>query len=264
MIKVVIIEDEKHIRQGLILTTPWEELGCKVVGEGKNALEGIEIIKEKKPDIVITDIRMPQKNGLEMIKELEIVTSCEYIIISGYEEFEYAKEAVTLGVCEYLLKPIDDAELLRALEKAIAAVNAKNKKTDSDGETETEYNLFNTVIQLEGGVKGKYVERALKYIKMNCMSDVTMKDVADSLYISESYMGKLLKAKTNATFLELLTLFRMKRAVKFLDETDKKVYEIALMLGYRDTRYFSHLFRKIVGVKPTEYKEKVRDKKSFE
>lgn len=100
----------------------------------------------------------------------------------------------------------------------------------------------------------KYLGKAMKVMKEKYMEDLTLKAVAEELHISESYLGKLFKNKTGCTFLDFLTLHRIKAAIDLLEGTELKVYEIAYMTGYTDAKYFSRVFQKIVGIKPTEYR----------
>ena len=101
MIKVLVVEDEDLIRQGLKLTTTWSDFGSEIIGEAADGEEGREMILRLKPDLVITDIKMPKLSGLEMIESLQDEISCEYIILSGYDEFAYAKRAMRMGVRGY-------------------------------------------------------------------------------------------------------------------------------------------------------------------
>jgi len=261
MIKVVIVEDEKMLRQGLCMTTPWNELDCEVVGEASNAVDGEACILKLQPDIVITDINMPQISGLDMITRLKDRANCQYIIISGYDEFEYAKRAVHLGVKEYLLKPIDDDELVETLNRVVKAVHEQRKYERIMSIIEQRDvqpgNGFSIWVN-EKDVLDNYLEKAISIMREQYMNDLSIKTVADQLFISESYLAKLFKNRTNYTFLELLTLYRMKEAVRLLEQTDLKIYQIALKTGYRDTRYFSNVFRKFVGVNPAEYRNGYR------
>jgi len=261
MIKVVIVEDEKMLRQGLCLTTPWNELNCEVVGEASNAIDGEACILKLQPDIVITDIHMPQISGLEMIERVKDKVNCQYIIISGYDEFDYAKRAVHLGVKDYLLKPIDDSELMETLNRAIKAVQERREyeKVMSiverwDVPSGSECGIWAN----KKDVPDNYLEKAISIIREQYINDLSLKSVADQLFISESYLAKLFKSRMNYTFLELLTLYRMKEAVRLLEQSDLKIYQIALRTGYKDTRYFSNVFRKIVGVNPAEYRNGYR------
>lgn len=119
MYRVLLVEDEEIIRKGIRYSVPWEECGCSVVGEAENGAVGEEKIAELQPDIVITDITMPVKNGLEMIADTREKFNYIAIILTGYSEFEYAQQAIRNGVSDYLLKPLDMDEMRTALEKAV-------------------------------------------------------------------------------------------------------------------------------------------------
>lgn len=249
MIKVILVEDEALIREGLRDTVPWEAFGCQVIGEAANGLQGMEMIQERHPDIVITDIRMPDKSGLEMIQELQEQVKCHYIILSGYDEFAYARKAIKLGVKGYLLKPIDDEELEEVLLKTVQAVTKSREEEKLSQKPSIHYND-----EIKNALCDKYLGRACQMIREEYMKELTLKHVADALHISESYLGKLFRSKTEMTFLDFLTLYRIKAAIELLEQSNLKVYEIADAVGYGDAKYFSKLFQKIVGIKPTEYR----------
>ena len=118
MFKVLIVEDEEMIRKGLRYTFDWNKAGCIVVGEACNGIEGIEKIKELDPDILIVDINMPIMNGITIIENSKDEYSYSAIVLSGYDEFNLAKQAIHLGVIEYLLKPVENDQLFEALENA--------------------------------------------------------------------------------------------------------------------------------------------------
>ena len=251
MIRVLLIEDEDLIREGLRLTTPWQEWGMEVVGEAADGENGMKKILELKPDIVITDVKMPKMSGLEMIEQLRGQASCEYIILSGYDEFALVKQAIHLDVQEYLLKPVDDEELRMVMEQAAQKVRSKrvmNRRLAKYQEEEKEYSMDARNIQ------DKYLDRAKEILKERYRENLTLKSVADALFISDSYLGKLFKNRTGYTFLEMLTFYRIRAAVEYLQNTDKKVYEIAYAIGYNDSKYFSRVFQRVTGMKPMELK----------
>ncbi len=245
MMRVLLVEDEELIREGLRLTTPWGEWGMEVVGEAGDGEEGAEKILKLRPDIVITDVKMPKLGGLEMIERLKGKTDCEYIILSGYDEFAFAKQALHLEVQEYLLKPVDDGELKEALENISEKIK-KKQKTGAGEELSQPLDVRN--------LQDKYLDRAMKILRERYWENLTLKSVADDLLISDSYLGKLFKSKTGYTFLEMLTFYRIRAAVDYLCGTDKKVYEIAYAIGYNDPKYFSRVFCRVTGMKPMELK----------
>lgn len=123
MIKVIIADDERIIREGLKNTVDWKYFNCQIVGDARNGLEGVEKARELNPDLIIADIKMPILDGLEMAEKIqEFNKECKFIIITGYGEFEYAKKAIKLNAVDFIQKPIDDEELIKALEKAVMKI----------------------------------------------------------------------------------------------------------------------------------------------
>lgn len=261
MIRIVVVEDEILVKKGLILTTDWQKYGCEVVGEATNGLEGIDEITKVIPDIVITDVRMPGLDGISMIEQVKAKgLKPEFIIISGYSEFEYARQAVKLGVRDFLIKPIDDEDLEHALLNTCEAVRNKQKidkiQNKIDDITDSRIMLFKEYM-FDEEKENDYVALALKHISINYQKDISVKSVADSLFISESYLSRLFKNKVGQTFGDYITYYRIKKACEFLKKPNGKIYEVANMIGYKDQRYFSVIFKKLVGVTPKEFREKL-------
>lgn len=262
MIKIVVVEDEVLVKKGLILTTDWQKYGCEVVGDASNGFEGIDVITRCKPDIVITDVRMPGLDGIRMIEDLkEAGIKPEFIIITGYSEFEYARQAIKLGVRDFLVKPIDDEDLDHALQNTCKAVREKHTidkiQNKLDDITDSRVMLFKEYLLDDVIGDEDYVARAVKYISQNYKRDITVKTVSDSLFISESYLSRLFKQKVGHTFGDYLTYYRIKKACELLKEPDGKIYEVANLIGYKDQRYFSIIFKKLVGVTPKEFRDKL-------
>lgn len=176
MYRVFIADDAVLVRKELVLTTPWEELGCVVVGQAEDGRAAINQIAGLNPDIVITDIKMPYLGGLELIHELkEQGSNAEFILISAYSEFEYALDAIKLEVLDYILKPISDEELTKTIKKTIRRIREK-KKLNSPAE------LFS----FDTSNVNAHLRNAIAYIRSHYQEELTIKDVAAALYISES------------------------------------------------------------------------------
>lgn len=261
MYRVVVVEDADLLRKGIILTTEWEKVNCEVVGEAENGLVGVERILELQPDIVITDIRMPGLDGIQMIKELQGKTDAIFIILSGYSEFEYARSALKLGVADYLMKPIEDDELLITINNACQAVKRKkeiNKIEDRiDKMDDSRIMLFKEYLIGNDSTKTNYVEEAVKYIQKHFQKDINIGDMADDLMISTSHLSRVFKEETGYTIGDYLTNYRMKQACKLLLSSTARIGEVADQIGYKDQRYFSVIFKKIVGTTPSEFKNKL-------
>lgn len=254
MLKVIIVEDELTVRRGLVLTTPWESYGCEVVGEAKNGKEGKKMIESLLPDIVITDIKMPIMNGLEMIQALDDNLNVEFIVLTAFRDFEFAQKAIRLGAIDYLLKPFSDIDLENAIKKSILRIEKRKNKNQN----KTQINVLEALelkLKKSENSKEDNIIKVKKYVNDHFGSDLNIQTVSELINVSESYLIRLFKSEMGYTFHEFLISVRMKRACEMLLDPHIKIYEVAHKVGYNDQRYFSTVFKKNIGVTPVEFKE---------
>ena len=246
MLKVLVVEDEELIRKGIVLAIDWAALDCVVVGEAANGVEALEAVERLEPSLIITDLKMPQMDGLEMLRRLRERGNNVYtIILTAYDSFEYAQTALRLGAVDFLLKPFRDGEL----EEAVLAL----KKKIGDGEGAQEAPML---YQLKKGDKSKYVLEAMDYIGAHYSEPgIGVAAIAEHLGISEGHLSHLFKKETDYTLLNYLTRYRMHQAMEQLRDCRVKIYEVAEAVGYRDVTHFSATFKKLVGVSPSEYQD---------
>ena len=233
MATVLVVEDEQLLRRGLIRQADWAACGCVVAGEAKNGREGLERIEALRPDLVVTDVKMPVMDGLQMLRESKVRFGYEAIILSGYGEFDYARQALALGVADYLLKPVDLAQLEALLKKLAAKIDRQEGLS--------------------------VARRAEEYVLAHLKDELTAAQIADALRLSVGHLNKLVKRDTDLTLHELITKARIDRACALLKGTSCKVYEAAEQVGYPDYKYFHTVFTKTVGVSPSEYKRRSDD-----
>lgn len=245
MYKVIVVEDETMVRRGIILTINWAALNCVIVGEAANGEEGAALIGRLNPDIVVTDVKMPRMDGVEMITMLRSQgCRAKIILLTAYSDFKYAQSALRLGVSDYLIKPLRDGNL----EEAVQRICGQMEENDAP------ILRFN----LEKKAKSKYVEQAIRFIRSNYREDINISTVAGNLEISEGYLSRVFKKETDYTFTNYLIYYRIQLAMNLLKDCRVKVYEVADQVGYSDTNYFSAQFKKIVGVSPSEYQDRCR------
>ena len=246
MKRVVVVEDEALVRRGIVLTVDWAGVDCTVVGEATNGEEGLELVRRHRPDIIVTDIKMPRMDGIEMLRQLRAEGSdAAVILLTAYSDFTYAQAAVKLGAVDYLLKPFHDGEL----EEAVLRLNRGGEET---GKTPARPGG----IELPAGAKSKYVMETLRYISEHyAETDMGISQVAASLGISEGHLSHVFKRETGRTLGSYVTDYRIQRAKELLRDCRSKVYEVAEQVGYRDITYFSATFKKSVGVSPSEYQK---------
>ena len=241
MLRVLVVEDEEMIRKGIVLTVDWTALDCVVVGEAANGVQGLEAARRLNPNLIITDLKMPQMDGIEMLRALRAEGCKAYVIIlTAYDNFSYAQSALRLGAVDYLLKPFHDGDL----ENAVTRIQQRRRPAAE----------ATPIGAARKGDKSKYVLEAMDYISKHYNEpDISVGTVAQSLNISEGYLSHTFKKETDYTLLNYLTRYRIHKAMELLKDCRVKVYEVAEQVGYRDIAYFSATFKKYAGISPSEY-----------
>lgn len=255
MYKVVIVEDEDLIRRGFRFQVDWTSVGCVVAGEASSGEEGLEVIERVRPDIVITDIRMQGMSGIEMLKESMPRYSHHAIILSGYADFNYAKEAIRLGVVEYLLKPIDFDEL----KACILRVTDKVHEKETQKRRETMEKVISLPLPDISGIRNMYAKRMLEYITKNYEKKISIMELSEDFGVSSTHLNAKFKAETGYTFHSFLNYYRICKAVELQKEGKYKMYEIAEMVGISDYKYFNKVYKKYVGYAPAKLFENVKE-----
>ena len=249
MIRVMVADDENLVRKGIVNGTDWQLIGCEVVAEASNGEEGLEKALEFKPDLIVSDIRMPKMDGLEMAeKVLEKLPKVKVVFLTAYGDFAYAQQAIRLGACDYILKPFEDGELEAAIQRLIQ----QNLLAGSSVRAED-------LIPLKGchDIENKYIQNAIEYIEKHYMEPgISIGEIAEALALSEGYLSRLFKSETDYSINTYITRYRIRIAAQLLDDVQNKVYEVAELVGYQDIAYFSTTFKKLTGVAPSQYQSK--------
>ena len=250
MLKVLVVEAEEMIRKGIVLAVDWAALDCVVVGEASNGAQALEAVERYDPSLIITDLKMPVMDGLEMLRQLrERGNNAFVIILTAYDSFSYAQTALRLGAVDFLLKPFHDGEL----EQAVTRLKQRMDRAGQGGEKGP---APLPLPELKKGDKSKYVLEAMAYIGEHYHEpNIGVAAIAQHLGISEGHLSHTFKKETDYTLLNYLTRYRIHRAMELLRDCRLKVYEVAEQVGYRDIAYFSATFKKLVGMSPSEYQD---------
>ncbi len=251
MYQVVLVDDERLILRGLQTVVNWAEMNCAVAGTSCDGKAGLELIRSLRPDIVITDIRMPNMDGLTMLAALrsefpEIQTA----VLTAYRDFDYAREALTLGVTRYLLKPSNMEELKEAIRLMVSRLDSRPAAAEKKADSPEEETVLNA---------GNYLVRsALQYMREHCTEQhLSLSDVADHVYVSQWHLSKLLNRETGKSFFDLLGSMRIDHARKLLADPSVRIHEVAEAAGYADVAHFSKSFKKWAGCTPGEYRRQI-------
>ena len=240
--KIMIVDDEPKIRRGM-KTLLEEQDGFEVIGIYDNAMSSLSDMDEKQPNVLITDIKMPEYSGLDLIEKIREKDKNLYIIIlSGYGSFKYAQRAIRSGVYRYLTKPTNPRELISVLREIELKIEGVNRTVSKSEKKES------------GEVGNLLIRKALDYIELHYAEKIGLKTLSDALYISPNYFSDLFRRHMKVKFSDFLIEYRLKKACILLKKPEYKVSEIAEMVGFRDSTYFSTVFKKTYNLTPLEYK----------
>lgn len=354
---MLIVDDEDIIRVELKRMIQWDKMGFYIKEEAINGYDAMQKLGSEHVDLLISDIKMPKVDGLELFKELKEKGQCSCaVFLSGYSEFDYVRPALVLGAFDYVLKPLDKDKVADLLKRVHKYLTEKYKEKEEKKALikaielnpalyplEGEQQLLSLVIQGNNkasalvndlimdmhsrncdldsirhigallisnvlkGIFGKYphiknfldtekldkttrikgsnleevimdsqksisgiidiitdfklnqkdniVIKACEYVLENIENDINLKDVSEHFFISRNYFCSLFKKETGENFLEYVTKAKIERAKILLKENNYKAYEVSSILGYKETAYFSKLFKKYTGHSPTEYRK---------
>jgi len=253
---ILIVDDEPRTREGIRKTLEaWSSGRCRIE-TAASGVEALEWLQEHEAQLVVTDIRMPEIGGLELIERLQDLRHPPVIIvISGYSEFDYARKALQFGVVDYLLKPIDKRKLVEAVETALQRGDQKERIARME-------KLVDPKLLEAAGQEKVYsiqVQEAMRYVDEHLQAQISLKEVAEGLHLNASYFSVLFKEQTGLTFSEYLTRRRVQRAKELLAATPLSVAEIAEQVGYQTSKYFVKVFRDMEQVSPSQYRQSVTD-----
>lgn len=236
-LRVLLVDDEIVIREGFKKLFDWEAHDCEVVGEAADGMEALTQIDALLPDLVIMDINIPVMNGLKVVQMSKMKhTDMAFVIVSGYDDFSYCREALRLQITDYILKPVNYEEFGTCIDNLKISIfeNKKMEQAEDEGEQ--------TIVGI------------VRYMQGHLREEISLNILAEEFHLSAQYISQLFKNEIGVNFLAYLTNIRMEQAKKLLLSTDHAVAEIAEKSGYGDYRVFTKAFKKAEGVTPSQYR----------
>ncbi len=237
MYKVLLIDDEPPVHLAIRSLVDWATLGLREPQSACNGQEGLKCMERLRPDIAFVDMNMPLMGGADFLT----VASrnhpyCQYIVVSGYDDFSYAKAAIRAGAVDYLLKPIDRAELERALRKAILRLPEKEQAPEDQTPTEV-------------------IANVREYISRHYQSDIRVEELAERFFFSKEYLTRLFRNQYGCAIYEYVLQLRMNNAREYLMDPGMSIQEIAEKIGYSSANYFGKAFKRRYGQTPSEFRD---------
>lgn len=256
--KVMLVDDEVVIIEGMKKLFDWNGHGCEVVCIANDGAEAVNQARIHEPDLVIMDINLPVLSGLEaihLIKERRPETA--FIVVSGYDEFEFCREALRLKIADYMLKPLDFTafgsviERLK-LEQLEARRGRGEEKRRRAGGEEKSREIIETAGEKE---EEKVIFRLISYMKEHLSKDITLPVLAEEFHLNPAYISQMFKHETGIKYYSYLTDLRINKAKSLLLTTNASITEIAQSVGYGDYRVFSKAFKQAAGMSPSSWQK---------
>lgn len=241
---ILMVDDEATAIQILQKAVNWEKIGIQKVYTANSAMEAQEILTIKKIDITLCDIEMPKESGLDLIKWIQgLHPEIINIILTGFPEFNYARSAISLGVYQYLLKPVSFQELEEVVQSAVHKIEqervwaGQNKKA----------------VSMEDATA---IEKVKKYLEEHYNETITRKNLEELVHLSSDHLNREFKKNTGYTIMGYIQYYRILVAKDLLTRTDKSIMEISIETGFESPAYFSKVFRKWTDMTPHDYRRK--------
>lgn len=240
----VIAEDESLIRRNLVKKLEALDLPLQKAGEAANGEEAIQLIERYCPQLVITDIRMPLRDGLEVVKYLyDNHPGTKVIILSDYDDFSYAQKAIRYSVEDYLLKPVSRDTLSESIRKLLIKLENESGRLNI-------YNTKHTSLSPEA-----LSQLVQQYLLENYQQEISFQELGEKFGFTPEYLGKIFKKYAGETPSKYLTKLRMNEAKRLLiHEPGMEIQKIGELVGYKDGFYFSRVFKSYTGMQPSEFR----------
>ena len=236
-LRVLLVDDEIMIREGFKRLFDWEAHNCEVVGEAADGMEALAKIDALDPDIAVMDINIPIMNGLKVIQLSRIKhPDTAFVIVSGYDDFAYCREALRLQITDYMLKPVNYEEFGACLDNLkIALFRRQSPKEQAPMEERT-------------------INGITRYLQEHLSEELSLSVLAEEFHLSAQYISQLFKSEIGVGFLTYLTSIRMENEKKLLLSTSLSIAEVSEQSGYADYRVFTKVFKKSEGITPSQYR----------
>lgn len=245
----MLVEDDNAIRYVYSKMKLWTKYGFFIEQEAANGMRAMDAMRANPVDIIFTDIQMPLMDGISLMKTMnKEFPNVLFVLISSYNEFEYAREGLRLGAVDYVVKPLTESDLEKVLQRAKEMLDARKSDT-----------ITPLLSDLPGiklcSMEDPLLKNMCEYLSVNMQRNISMVDVADALKLNKDYFGKLVKNKTGQSFRNLYNQIKMEYAKKLIRSGQYKIYEISELLGYASADYFTQLFKNMTGMTPAEFKK---------
>ena len=238
-LRVLLVDDEIMIREGFKRLFDWQAHDCEVVGEADDGRDALVKIDALQPDIVIMDINIPLLNGLEVIRVSRVRhPGTAFVIVSGYDDFSYCRQALRLQITDYILKPVNYGEFGTCIDNLKISLFERRVCTAAEPAKQEE----------------RTITGITRYLQEHLAEEISLSILAEQFHLNPQYISQLFKSEIGVNFLAYLTNIRMEKAKRLLLSTSLSIAGVAEQSGYGDYRVFTKVFKKSEGITPSQYR----------
>lgn len=255
-LNLLIVDDDDEGRDLLAKSIAWERYGVRLAGEAASAHEALRIMERESIQLVMTDICMPNMDGLELADRIRRKYPGVFVVLlTAYEDFEFARKAILAGVSNYILKPIDHKDVKKTLQlirqQRAAGVE---RSTENDRRIQETSRPAETDLLPEESALGAAVK---VYIQEHfCEAGLKLASSAEHFHVSPGYLSRKFKQEFGVGFTDYLNDLRVQEAIRLMRDEKASVSEAAERVGIEDPHYFSTMFKRYTGMRPSAYRQR--------
>ena len=247
MYSVLIVDDERLVIEAIKYLGNWEMFEITDIFEAQNVKSALKILSEVQPDIIITDMNMPGMSGMELLRiATEQSPRTKLLVVSGFYDYEYTRQAIKSKVIDYILKPISEMDLNLALSTAVQAIESDLKALGlSVSEAEE---------KAVDALSPQKMDEIAEYLEKNYHLNITLDELAKMFYFSREHLSRAFKKAYRINLFDYITNLRLEESKKLMAQTTMSLEDIAIQTGFNSGSYFSKTFKKRIGLSPKEYR----------
>ena len=252
MYKILLAEDDADMRFIYSRMSVWKDSGFVITKEVSNGRDALAAVKSEDFDLVLTDIRMPFIDGIELLEKInELDINVCVAFISSYDEFEYARKGLVLGAFDYLLKPVNEEKLGSMLTRV------KEKLAEQQSQNVCADYVLSALQAVGRSNDDSFTQDICTYFSNTSCRDISVEQAAEHFGFSRDYFGKMFRRHIGESFSRFSTLVKIEYAKELLRQSGLKAYEISEELGYSSADYFTKVFKETTGISPAQYRQQI-------
>ncbi|MFY4774802.1 helix-turn-helix domain-containing protein [Metabacillus sp. RGM 3146] len=246
MSELLIVDNDKESRKEIQSLIEESKYSFLSIYESSSAHRGLLLLKQSKPSALIIDLSLPDMDGLTFGKTaLQLYPELPIIVVTQLKMFELVQSSINAGFAGYLLKPLSKNEWIKTLDRVLIPVLSQR----------VDHMMKNGKEEFTADLKNP-IGSAIQYLQLNYSESLTLKALADKVYLSPSYFSRIFKEETGTTFVEYLSFLRVQKAKDLLRMSSLPIDVIANNTGFANSGYFATTFKKVLGITPSEYRDK--------